>query len=70
MEFRITTADGMQHELEAGGLDNAIDAVTELGCPLEHITSAWYFNSVYGHWMSGDNLLKAFKAAKNSEESL
>jgi hypothetical protein len=79
MNFRITTADGVQHELEAEDMQAAIEAVEAEGCPwpgsnrphpyaLEQVISAWYFNSVYGHWMSGDNLLKAYKVARNFEE--
>lgn len=68
MKFRVTTAAGVQHELDADDFQTAIEAVVGEGCTPEQITSAWYFSEIYGHWMSGDNLLKSYKAAKNFEE--
>jgi hypothetical protein len=64
MQFRITTSDGQQHEPEADDLQAAIESVQAVGYALDRITSAWYFNTIYDQWMSGDGLLKAYKAAK------
>lgn len=68
MQFRFETSTGHHHELEASDLQEAIEAVIGRGHTLEQITSVWYFDLIGGQWRSGDNLLAAYKAARNFKE--
>lgn len=68
MQFRVTTADGKQPELEVPDFQAAVEITEAAGYPPDRITSVWYFDLIGGQWRSGDNLLAAYRAARNFKE--
>lgn len=68
MQYRVTTEDGTVHELDADGIQEAIEAIEAKGYTLSQITSVSYFSTIYDQWWNADNMLRAYRAAKTFKE--